>query len=79
LGRYDYGSGLAILTVTREGDRLYAQLTGQPKFQIFAQSETEFFWKVAVARVSFVKDAAGKVTKLVHRQGDREFEAPKLE
>jgi len=79
VGRYDYGSGLAILTVTREGDRLYAQLTGQPKFQIFAQSETEFFWKVAVARVSFVKDAAGKVTKLVHRQGDREFEAPKLE
>ena len=41
VGRYDYGMG--ILTVTKEGDKVFAQLTGQPKFEIFPKSETEFF------------------------------------
>ena len=27
----------------REGDRLFAQLTGQPKLEIFPKSEAEFF------------------------------------
>ena len=31
------------LTVSLEGDHLVAQLTGQPKFPIFAESETPFF------------------------------------
>jgi CubicO group peptidase (beta-lactamase class C family) len=79
VGRYDYGGGQAILTVTREGDRLFAQLTGQPKFEIFAKSETEFFWKVVNAQVTFVKDKDGKVTKATHRQGGKSFDAPRIE
>jgi CubicO group peptidase (beta-lactamase class C family) len=79
LGRYDYGGGQAIMTVTREGDRLYAQLTGQPKVEIFPKSPTEFFWKVVNAQVTFVKDDAGKVVKAVHHQGGRTFDAPKIE
>jgi hypothetical protein len=79
VGKYDYGQGKAILTVTREGERLFAQLTGQPKVEIFAKSETEFFWKVANAQVTFVKDDKGKVTKAIHQQGGARFEAPKLE
>jgi CubicO group peptidase (beta-lactamase class C family) len=77
VGRYSYGAG--ILTVTREGDRLFAQLTGQPNFEIFAKSETEFFWQVVNAQVTFVKDKDGKVTKGVHRQGGKTFDAPRLE
>jgi CubicO group peptidase (beta-lactamase class C family) len=79
VGQYAY----AILTVTREGDRLFAQLTGfaqlkgQPKFEIFPKSETEFFWKVADAQVTFVKNEAGLVTHARHRQHG-EFEAPKI-
>jgi uncharacterized pyridoxamine 5'-phosphate oxidase family protein len=78
-GKYDYGKGKIILTVTREGERLFAQLTGQPRVEIFAKSETEFFWKVVNARVTFVKDDKGKVTKAIHEQGPAKFEAPKLE
>jgi len=77
VGRYDYGSG-AVLVLTREGDRLFAQLTGQPKFEIFPKSETEFFWKVVDAQIKFVKNENGEVIHVVHRQGGREFEAPKL-
>ena len=79
LGRYDYGGGKAILTVTREDDRLFAQLTGQPKFEIFPKSPTEFFWKVVNAQVTFVKDDSGKVIKAVHHQAGRTFAAPKME
>jgi len=79
VGKYDYGQGKAIMTVTREGDRLFAQLTGQPKLEIFPSSPTEFFWKAVNAQVTFVKDAAGKTTKAVHHQGGRTFDAPRIE
>jgi len=73
VGQYAY----AIVTVTREGDRLFAQLRGQRKFEIFPKSETEFFWKVVDAQVTFVKNEAGVVVKAIHRQHG-EFEAPKI-
>jgi hypothetical protein len=79
VGRYDYGGGKAILTVSREGDHLFAQLTGQPKFEIFPKSPSEFFWKVVNAQVTFVKDDSGKVIKAVHHQAGRTFDAPKME
>jgi CubicO group peptidase (beta-lactamase class C family) len=79
VGKYDYGKGKAVMTVTREGDHLYAQLTGQPKFEIFAKSETEFFWKIVVASVTFVKDDSGKVTRATHHQAGQTIEAPRME
>src|SRR5262249_9037104 len=34
-----------ILTITRDGARLFAQATGQPKFELFPESEKSFFFK----------------------------------
>ncbi|HVN78108.1 MAG TPA: serine hydrolase [Terriglobia bacterium] len=79
VGKYDYGQGKAILTVTREENHLFAQLTGQPKFEIYPKSETEFFWKVVAAYITFVTDERGKVTKGIHRQGGQTLEVPKIE
>jgi CubicO group peptidase (beta-lactamase class C family) len=79
VGKYDYGQGKAIMTITREGEQLFAQLTGQPKFEIFPKSETEFIWKVVNARVTFVKDPSGKVTKAIHEQSGQKFDAPRME
>ncbi len=79
VGKYDYGQGQMILTVTRDGDRLFAQMSGQPKFEIFPKSDTEFFWKVVDAQITFVKDDKGKVIKAIHHQGGHTLEAPKLE
>jgi len=78
VGKYDYGQG-KVMTVTREENRLFAQLTGQPPFEIFPKSKTEFFWKVVNAQFTFVKDATGKVIKGIHRQGGQTMEVPKLE
>lgn len=64
-----------VITITREGDQLFAQLTGQPKFPVFAESESKFFFKVVKAQISFVRGANGKVDHLIlHQNGDHKCE-----
>ncbi len=77
VGQYQYGP-MSILTVTRDGNQLLAQLTGQSAIPIFPTSNTEFEWRVVSANVRFVKGANGKVIKAVHTQGGASFEAPKI-
>jgi hypothetical protein len=77
LGKYQYGPGV-VLTVTRDGDTVFAQLTGQPRLQIFPKSATEFEWRVVPATVKFSKDEAGQVKKAIHTQNGTTLEAPKL-
>ena len=57
------------IAVTREAASLYVQATGQPKVQVFAESPTEFFLKEVDAQITFEKDSAGKVTRLILHQG----------
>ncbi len=75
-GQYDYQS--AILNVTRDGERWFAQLTGQPRFEIFPASSTRFFWKVVDAQVEFLPNEQGQVTAVQHTQGGRSFRAEKI-
>jgi CubicO group peptidase (beta-lactamase class C family) len=77
LGQYQYGPA-ATLTVTRDGPAVFAQLTGQPKFQIHPKSATEFEWRVVKASVTFKKDGDGKVTGVTHTQNGQSFDAPKV-
>ena len=59
-----------ILSVTRQGDRLWVQATNQPRLGIYPESETKFFYRVVDARITFVRDKAGKVEKLIlHQNG----------
>jgi serine-type D-Ala-D-Ala carboxypeptidase/endopeptidase len=57
-----------VITVTREGDHLFAQATGQPKFEIFPEGERDYFLKVVDAQITFITDATGKATELVLHQ-----------
>jgi hypothetical protein len=77
VGEYDYGHK-RILTITKKGDRLFAKMTGQPKFQIFPKSDKEFFWKVVNAQIKFVKNNNGVVIKAIHYQGGSYLEVKKL-
>ena len=76
VGDYELGPNF-VLVVSREGDRLMTQATGQSKVEVFPSSETEFFLKVVEARIVFVKDSSGAVEALVLHQGGREMRAPK--
>ena len=71
-GTYQLRPGFDI-AITIENGQLSAQATGQPKFPIFAESETKFFLKVVAAQIAFVKDSSGKVTHLVLYQGGAEM------
>jgi CubicO group peptidase (beta-lactamase class C family) len=64
-----------VMTVTREGDQLFLQATGQPRFPIFAESETRFFLKVVDAQITFVKDASGKAVELILHQNGQDQRA----
>jgi CubicO group peptidase (beta-lactamase class C family) len=71
-GRYELATNF-VLTVTASGEQLFVQGTGQPKAEVFPESETNFFAKVVDAQLTFYKDRAGKVTHLVlHQNGDHE-------
>jgi CubicO group peptidase (beta-lactamase class C family) len=67
-----------ILTVTREGDRLMTQATGQGKLEVFPESDTKFFLKVVDAQITFVKDDSGRVTHLILHQGGRDQKATRM-
>ena len=75
-GRYQLRPDF-IMTVTREGDRLITQATGQQKIEVFPESETKFFAKVMDAQITFVKEG-GKVTHLILHQNGREQRAARM-
>ena len=78
VGKYEL-TPTFIMTVTREGNSLMTQATGQQKFEVFPESETQFFPKVIEATITFEKDASGKVVALVLTQGGRDQSAKKIE
>ena len=78
VGRYQLAPDF-ILSVTRDGDHLYTQATGQPRFEIFAESVHEFFVKAFDARITFVVDATGRATSVVLHQGGRDVPAKRIE
>jgi len=78
VGRYELAPNF-ILTITREGDHLFVQATGQPKFELFAEGEREYFLKAVDAQVSFEVNAAGVANQLVLHQMGRDMPAKRIE
>ena len=79
VGSYESdGTAGFILTYTREGDRFYTQAVGQPRFEMLPESESTFFIKDFDAQVTFPTDPNGKVTRLIHHQGGRDYPAHRI-
>ena len=76
-GQYELAPDF-ILTVTREGDRLMTQATGQGKVEVFPETKTRFFLKVTDAQIDFARDASGNVTGLILHQGGHDRPANKI-
>jgi hypothetical protein len=76
VGEYRLAPAFAI-TITRDGDRLFAQATGQPAFALSADTPTRFSLSVVDAQIEFESDATGNVTALVLVQNGRRQRAPK--
>jgi D-alanyl-D-alanine-carboxypeptidase/D-alanyl-D-alanine-endopeptidase len=78
VGRYTLAPNF-ILTITREGDHLFAQATGQPKFELFAEGAKDYFFKVVDAQVTFETDALGQATGVVLHQNGVNLQAKRVE
>ena len=69
-----------ILEITRDGGRLFAQVTGQaivlPKFEVFAESEKKFFARVSDNQITFETGPEGRATSLILRKAGRDMPAP---
>lgn len=76
-GRYQLAPKF-ILTVTREGNDLFAQATGQTRIQLFPESATRFFCEEVDAQIAFETDSSGRATRMTLHQNGREMPAPRL-
>ena len=71
-GRYELEAAQGfILEFTREGDTLYIQATGQPRFEIHASSDSTFYMTAVDASMTFHRDEEGEIYAMtLHQSGD---------
>jgi len=72
VGAYELSPGF-VLAVTREGERLFTQATGQGRIEAFAEAKDRFFVREVDAQLEFRRDGAGRVESVVLKQGGRDF------
>ena len=64
VGQYEVAPNF-VLTVTKEGEKLMNQATGQPKFELLALSEVAFFIKDISALFIFMRGPTGEVERMI--------------
>lgn len=78
VGTYELVPGFEI-EVTREGGQLHAQATGQPRFEIYPESEARFFLKVVDAVIEFHGIDDGQAAAITLHQGGREMPGKRID
>lgn len=68
-----------IIAIERRGDSLFAQLTGQPALELFAEAEGEFFLKAVPAQISFAASRDVAAPSLTLSQGGFDMVAPRVD
>ncbi len=68
-----------VFTVTREGDKLLAKLTGQPTYEVHPYTERDFFYTIVAAQLSFVPGSDGKASAVVLHQNGKDQTAPRVD
>jgi CubicO group peptidase (beta-lactamase class C family) len=76
VGRYDMGG--MILAVTREDKRVFFEITGRPKTELFPRTDRTFFVNAGEAEATFVRNAQDQVIKVILKQGGARIDAPRL-
>ena len=76
-GQYTVGPGVSF-SVIREGDKLMVALPGQPKIEVFPESETRFFVRLVDAQVTFIRNDKGETTGLLFEMSGQRLRAKKV-
>lgn len=77
-GTYEIEPGFNLV-VTRDGDRLISQATGQPAFELHPASTTRYFVKEFEAEIEFVPGANGRAAEVVLYQSGEETHAKRVD
>jgi CubicO group peptidase (beta-lactamase class C family) len=77
-GSYQLGPN-SFLTISRDGNRLFAQATGEEQNQILAEGEHDYFAKTGNTAISFETDDQEPATKLVLHQGGHDRSATRVD
>ena len=70
VGEYEIAPSI-VFHVSKEGDKLMSQTTGQPKAELLPESETGFFIKGISAQFIFERDEKGQVARVIILQDGR--------
>ena len=76
VGTYELSEDVEFDVSIKDGT-LMVKITGQPEFPVFPESETDFFYKVIDARISFSRDSQGSVFALTLHQDGKDHIARK--
>lgn len=77
-GDYELQPGF-VISISRDGNRLLAQATGQPQFELFAQSQTRFFLREVAAQIEFHLESSGPAVALTLFQNGQEVRGARVE
>ena len=83
VGRYELSNGPMsglVLTVLKEGDRLFAEVPGMGKVELSPQSPTDFFYLThgVLLKLTFTEDDEGHVTGSEVDMNGQEFKARRI-
>ncbi len=67
-----------IITVMRDDDRLFAQVTNQSALRIYPENDRQFFYRAVDAQITFVLDGEGLAASLILHQNGRNWPAPRI-
>ena len=78
VGRYLEAETGDVYEVTAEGRKLFVQILGEGRFQVYSEGPNEFFYKIADAQHIFLRDEEGEVTAMITRQFGQERLAERI-
>jgi CubicO group peptidase (beta-lactamase class C family) len=76
-GKFEISKGL-LMDVTTEGQKIFVQVTGQQKYEMFPSKKDEFFLKVVEAKIRFNRNEKDEVVSAYIEQGGFKATAPKI-
>jgi CubicO group peptidase (beta-lactamase class C family) len=78
IGAYQANAG-AVMTFSRDAEKLFIQLTGQNRVEVRPLSEREFAALSVDARITFETDTQGKASRLVLHQNGQDRPYPRMD
>jgi len=77
VGTYQFDTK-ELIVISRDEGHFYAQLTGQRKLEVFAETATKFFYKVVDAELTFNMDEQDVATQVTLHQNGRDHIAKRI-